>query len=415
MRTNFGILLFSFLFFQVIIQAQPVLISGGPDNDIIGRICRLPDSRLIAMIERNPDWGSGDLFISISWDSGYSWSGLEPVVVKAGNQSTHSVVVTPDDSIRSYYASDETGTYKIRTISSIDGINWVNDHQIDLGWDADQDVYDPDVIVEGDGSMIMTYVRMGSGGYVSYCSETNQWDQNKTLVQSGAYRIRICRHPFYGYLAAYHRNMGNNQYDVNVKTSTDLINWSDETTITNSGNSHDPCCGCIDIEYWLYYATYKNGAYNLYRKSSTDGLNWSFEEQITFDNTHNTQPAFTLDLYTKTIGLNLVWTHAIDYDTDNDIYFERYIYTEVIEQQRDEDHIRIIQSIENTFQFTLPNRLTGKFDLFVYDLQGRIIENKKITVVAGLSQVALNFIKTGVYLFHVVANGDKFTEKIYVQ
>jgi hypothetical protein len=405
---------FFILFALIFNLTGQTIISGGEENDIIGRICRLSDTKLLAIIERNPDWVSGDLYVTFSVDNGSSWGELQPVVVKQGNQSTHSVVVTQDDSIRVYYASDETGPYKIRTISSFDGINWMSDHQLNLGWTSES-VYDPHVLVEEGGSMTMTYVRLGGGGFVTHCSEINQWDQNKTLIQPEAYRIRICKHPVHGYLAAYHRNMGSNQYDVNVKTSTDLINWSNETNLTSSGNSHDPFCGYMDLEYWVYYATYKNGAYNLYRKSSPNGLSWSAEEQITFDNTHNTQPAFMVDYYLKTNVLNLVWTHAINYDTDNDIYFQSYLYTASKENRNQKGEFKVLQNSEHSFQLIMPDDLTGEAVLTVYNLQGQIIESKKLTITENLSQLDLKLRGAGVYLFKLNCEGEKFTTKIYSQ
>jgi hypothetical protein len=403
------------LLWQTDLFAQPIVISGGPENDIIGRICRHEPDQMIAIIERNPDWLSGDLYTSKSWDNGFSWDELIPVVTKPGNQSTHSVVVTQDDSIRVYYASDETGSYKIFTISSSDGNTWVNDHQLNLGWEPNQGIYDPHVIVDQDGSMTMTYVKFGGGGYVAHCSEINVWDQNKTLVQAVAYRIRICPYSSGGYLAAYHRNMGGNQYEVNVKTSQDLINWSDEVQLTNSGNSHDPFCGCTDIEhYWVYYAAYKNGAYNLYRKSSVDGLNWSEEEQITFDNSNNTQPAFFIDLYTKTIALNLVWTHAINYETDNDIYFERYIMTESSEYFKPENNFEVIQISDQSFLLKVSPGLTGRAEISIYNISGKLVERKVSHSGTGSFQVDLELNIGGVYLFSIDIAGKRLTSKIVV-
>ena len=401
--------------FQILPVFSQVIVSGGPENDIIGRMCRMPSSlEMIAIIERNPDWGSGDLYLSFGGYFGNDWSDLHPVVIKPGNQSTHCVVATPDDSLRVYYASDETGSYKIFTISSADGINWVNDHQLDLGWPSYQSVYDPHVMIDNDSSLTMTYVKLGGGGYVAHCDTINQWDKKKTLVHSGAYRIRICRHPYVGYLAAYHRNMGSNQYDVNVRTSQDLTIWSDEIQITASGNSHDPFCGYVDQEFRMYYATYKYGAYNIFTKSSSDGINWSEEEQITFDNTNNTQPAFFIDLYSESIDLNLIWTHAIDYDTDNDIYFERYDVVSIDNHKNPGAETRII-SINNTVQIFTASCNDEVALVQIFTMDGKLLMHKSGEFQNGRGSIITGSLLPGLYIINIVFQEYVYCNKVFLE
>lgn len=62
--------------------------------------------------------------------------------------------------------------------------------------------------------------------------------------------------------------------------------------------------------------------YNLCRKSSIDAFSWSTEEFITTDLTSNTQPSIFFDNNL----LHLMWTHAIVYDTNNDVYYEHFDY-----------------------------------------------------------------------------------------
>ncbi len=398
-----------FLFCHLLVSQT--IISGGSENDIIGRICRLPNSSLATIVERNPDWGSGDLYISFSADDGTSWSDLSPVVVKSGNQSTHCIVVTPDDSLRVYYASNETGTYKIRTISSADGITWVNDFQLDLGWPQSQGVYDPHVIVEDDGSMTMTYVKFGGGGYVAHCTEINEWDLNKSIIQSGAFRIRICKQSSGKYLAAYHRNIGGNQYEAHVRFSYDLIIWSDVTLLTGSGNTHDPTCNTVNDEFWVFYSTYKNGAYNLFKRSSSDGLYWSEEEQFTNDNTNNTQSAF----FAEADNVYLIWTHAINYNTDNDIYFEKYEITGFSEYNELEDNFDVIRISNQNFLLMLPSGLSGPAELSVYNMQGQLVQRKLLYAGTGNYRFDIELDISGVYLFCIDIDEKAFNSKVVVK
>lgn len=391
--------------------SQPIVISGGSENDIIGRITRLPDDKLLAIIERNPDWGSGDLYSSFSTDNGDTWGELLPVVVKTGNQSTHCVVVTQDDSIRVYYASDETGYYKIYTLSSFDGATWNESQQLDLGWETYQSIYDPAVFLEEDGSMTMTYVKLGGGGYVTHCTEINQWDKNKTLIQSGAYRIRICKSTNGTYLSAYHRNIGGNQYDVHIRTSTDLITWTPEVQITNNGNSHDPYCNITQDGFMVYYAKYKNPAYNLHRRSSVDGIYWQPEEQITNDQTNNTQPAF----FNEDDVIYLVWTHAIDYNTNNDIYFEKSFITGTND----------LINLQNTFAIKIVDKdhliikpkfkLQGQIHIEVFDLNGKLILHQYKLDVQNEYRLSVGNMRKGIYLFRIIANDQMLTKKFLVK
>jgi hypothetical protein len=50
--------------------AVPVIVSGGPENDYESWILRLNDNRLMVIFDRNPDWASGDLYVTFSSDDG---------------------------------------------------------------------------------------------------------------------------------------------------------------------------------------------------------------------------------------------------------------------------------------------------------------------------------------------------------
>jgi hypothetical protein len=259
--------------------------------------------------------------------------------------------------------------------------------------------------------MTMTYVKFGGGGYVAHCTEINTWDQDKTLIQTGAYRIRICKDTFGSYLATYHRNIGGNQYDVHVRSSDDLLSWSDEIQITENGNSHDPYCNITPDGFCIYYAKYKNPAYNIHRVMSINGVNWTEEEQITFDQTNNTQPAF----FTEADNIYLVWTHAIDYDTDNDIYFERYEITGSSEYFEPENKFYVIQLSDQNFLLTLPPGLAGRSELNVYNMQGQFVEQKILYFEGGNLQLDLLLKNSGVYLFCFNIAGKVLNSKIVIK
>jgi len=354
-----------------LICTSSVIVSGGTDNDITGRMCRTPDGRLIAIIERNSDWGSGDFFATLSDDEGETWSALNTVVSQSGNQSTHSVLCV-NDTIFLFYASDESGYYKIYSIESVDGINWINKTLVDLGWSASENIYDPIVISEDDGSFTMSYISMGNGAYAAHCPANGTWDTNKNQIIFGGYRARICKHSDGTYMAAYHRNISGN-YDIHVRTSNDLINWTDEIDITSNGNSHDAYCSVSpDGIYYLYYAKNTAGVYNLCRKYSADCINWSNEEPITSDLSSNTQPSLFFDNNL----LHLMWTHAIDYDTDNDVYYENFSYITNKEELKISSDFKL-----NAFSYN---------DNLVIDLQGNNNDSYKVSIISITGQILYN-------------------------
>lgn len=345
------------------------LVSGGPENDIIGRFC-LHSDHWVACIERNPDWGSGDLYTTIRTNSG--WSELYPVVIKTGNQSTHSIITSADDSLHIYYASDETGTYKIYEVKSTDAIHWSEGRRIHLGWAEGVDVYDPHAIVLQDGTLAMTYIKLGGGAFVSMSNDGYQWDEQKLLIQTGAYRCRIAEGSTGNFMASYHRNIGNNQYDVHIKKSENLTDWSEEVRVTNHGNCHDPCCVQQDNGKWLvFFAQYDAPAYNICYLESDDGVIWSGHHQLTFDQTYNTQPA----VIKSGSEMHLMWTHAIDYNTNNDIYFSSLELTQMAEQQKETVFFTEVSSGVVKINFINEK---NKGIIRLYDLSGQLIAEKSV-------------------------------------
>ncbi len=375
-----------------LICSAGVIVSGGTENDIAGRMCRTPGGRLIAIIERNSDWGSGNFFSTFSDDEGATWSTLDTVVFQSGNQSTHSVVCA-NNMIYLFYASDESGYYKIYCVESADGLSWGNKNIVNLGWSTSQNVYDPIVIAEDDGSLTMSYISMSNGAYVAHCPANGTWDTDKNQIMAGGYRVRICKHSDGTYMAAYHRNISGN-YDIHVRTSTDLVNWTSELDITSNGNSHDAYCNVSpDGIYYLYYAKNTSGIYNICRKFSTDCINWSNEESVTSDHSSNTQPSLFFDNNL----LHLMWTHAIDYDTDNDVYYENYDYitgTRTLSYFRDfslnafQDNNNLVVDLQGTGN--------DRYKISVISIGGRVLYNRFIN--ENESGIVLRNLSAGMYI-----------------
>ncbi|KPK64778.1 hypothetical protein AMJ83_00910 [candidate division WOR_3 bacterium SM23_42] len=309
-----------------LVSGDPVVVSGGPENDYESWIIRPNDNRLMIIFDRNPDWQSGDLYATFSTDNGDTWETPIAIIEGPGDQATLSFLQLPGDTLRLWYASNEYGTYGIHTAHSSNSIDWNRDGPIELGWGSTSMHYDPTVIIEPDSSLTMSY-RGPQGAYIAHHPHGGTWDTLKTLVGPSGYRPRLMKHTSGVYLFSYHRNTGSG-YDVFVRTSEDRVNWTDELRLTYSDNSHDPFPNeTSDGAYLIYYATYLTPAYNLYRRRSYDAINWEYEEQVTFDATNNTQPHF----FMESSETFLVWAHAVTFPNDHDVYFEKTPYVGIDE------------------------------------------------------------------------------------
>ncbi len=397
-----------------VLYAAPVVVSGGPDNDYESWIARLHDGRLMVVFDRNPDWASGDLYVSFSTDDGSTWSAPASIIADAGDQATLSFVQMPDDTLRLWYASNETGTYGIYTAWSLDGLAWVRQGRINLGWSASDMHYDPTVILEPDSSLTMSYRGPGAA-YVSHCPYRGGWDTLKTLAAASGFRPRIMKHPNGTYLIAYHRKSGSGStnYDVFIRTSIDRVVWSDSVRLTTNLNSHDPfACPGSDGAYLVYYGKYTSPAYNLKRRKSFDAVNWLVEETITNDTVYNLQP----HLFVESGNIYLVWAHEINYDTDNDVYFEKTPYLSTTENvpvnRRQESLIITPNPCSRSFTITGPGQAGNILEVILYNSFGQRI--RSVNPAAKVVTVDISSLSAGIYFAEVKTGSGRLINKIVV-
>lgn len=385
-----------FITLMVILSAigysVPVIVSGGPENDYEGWILRLNDTRLMVIFCRNPDWASGDLYVTFSSDNGDTWDTVQSIIVEQGDQATLSFLQLPGETLRVWYASNEDGQYGIYSAFSMDGIHWTPEGRIDLGWQQYDMYYDPTVIMEMDSSLTMSY-RGPGGAYIAHSPHEGTWDTLRTMVGSGGYRPRIMKHDNGTYLYAYHRNTGSG-YEVFTRTSTDRIIWSNEVQLTFNNNSHDPFPNeTPEGAYLVYYATYLAPAYNLYRRRSFDAINWEAEEQITFDITNNTQPHFFIEPDSQ---IYLLWAHCVSYPYEHDVYFERSGYISVHEESN--ERLFSFKAYPNPCQDLLTIKSKGRVELgtvTLYSSIGQVVKRTRIT--AEITRLDVSSLPDGVY------------------
>jgi hypothetical protein len=407
------------LLFSYCIHADPVVVSGGPENDYESWIVRLNDTRLMVIFCRNPDWQSGDLYVTFSTDNGNTWDSALSIIEDVGDQATLSFVQLPGDTIRLWYASNESGTYGIYTAYSLNGTDWTKQGLIELGWNPGVMHYDPTVILESDSSLTMSY-RGPAGGYIAHCPYQSTWDTLKTLVASSGYRPRIMKHDNGTYLYAYHRKSGPGtyDYDVFIRTSTDRVNWSDSVRLTDNLNSHDPFPHQTpDGAYLVYYAKYEPPAYNLHSRRSYNTTDWENEEQITSDPTNNTQPHF----FIESNEIYLVWAHAVNFPDDHDVYFERFPYAgvEEINTGSTEPSISSILSpnpcTEHVTVFLYSQHM-NEVEISLYDALGQLIDKQIRKINYGTTPVSLNTstLSNGAYFVKVISPHGQIFERFIV-
>ncbi len=401
----------------ICLHGDPVVLSGGPENDYESWIIRTNEGNLMVIFCRNPDWQSGDLYVTFSTDNGITWEEPTAIIAKPQDQATLSFLQLPGDTFRLWYASNENITYGIFTAHSLDGTTWIEDDQIDLGWNLSDMHYDPTVIMEPDSSLTMSY-RGPGGAYIAHKPYGGEWDTLRTLVGASGYRPRVMRHSNGTYLMTYHRNTYPG-YEVFVRTSQDRVTWTAELRMTFDGNSHDPFLNeASDGAYVLYYATYVPPAYNLRRRISYDASNWEEEVQITFDATNNTQPHF----FVEANETFLVWAHAVLFPDDHDVYFERTLYpgineTDLLVKTRTPIFLEAYPNpCSKQMKVVAPAHSQDAPDLEIYDAQGRIVSGSQQPQRAGLNVflVPTLHLQPGVYFLQLYCTTGSYCKRFVV-
>ncbi len=238
------------------------------------------DGSLMIVYERlDSNYENGDLMLTVSSD-GAVWSPPRAIVATSGNERHPSVIQLPGGTYQLYYLSDETGGYRIHMADSPDGTTWTRRGIVDLGWTT-EDLVNPTVFSENNGSLTMSYDLLSNGGHVAHSEDGTTWDHDKTNASTGSLN-RIMRHSDGTYVLSYQRKTGIWYYQIDIftKTSTDRLNWSAENRVTYTQNSHDSFpIELADGRYGLYYATSTGGdPYDLYSRVSDDGYAWASEE-----------------------------------------------------------------------------------------------------------------------------------------
>jgi len=411
--------LFAFLF------AQAVQVTSGPALDYQPDMILSQDGRILVVYEvLDTSDLSGDLFSVYSTDSGSRWSSPAPVIATPSWSERHPALVQmPDGTCYLYYLSDSTAVqYRIHLSVSTDFVNWTPMGPIDIGWGESAHQINPDVILEPDSSLSMSYQLLtlgysNLGGYVAHSADGLVWDIQMRQVDAGARLPRMAKWRDSVYLVNYQKGSGSN-YDIYYKTSTDLTSWSSETRLTFTNNSHDSHPVPMgDTGMAAFYSTALTSQYDIYYQTSGDLVNWGDIEQLTDNSVYDNQ-AHGLCVNDT---LWVIWSQSV-YATpylDHDLYFLKLVPAALGEKSG--------AGTGPSLRITPNPCLGGSFIAFnpgqdcqarvaIYDPSGRLVRELFAGAVNGTElRIATGNLSPGFYIVVANAGEKRFTGNLVVE
>ena len=299
-------------------------VTSGPQTDYQASVIRSSDDGArIVVFERldvsNPSNPLGNLMLTRSMDDGASWSAPVAIVASGANERHPALLQLGPASYVLFYLKNATG-YRIWRATSTDGISFTEQGELDLGW-ANAGEINPHVIRHADGTLTMSYQRIGSsvGAYVAQSADDGlTWDQQQTALAPGGALPRIAYRESDGlYLASYQVNPGNFQLRMYVKTSTDVHDWSaapQDFAVT--GNNHDSLPVVMpDDAFALFWIRESGIGFDLAVRRSLDGLAW--DPAIAITDTPAEDDVEPHPLVTSAATVELYWGRSLaglDYD-----------------------------------------------------------------------------------------------------
>lgn len=263
-------------------------VSGGSGVDYQPSIVRAANGDLVVVFERLDASVFGDLWVTRSSDGGANWSTPASVVGTAANERHPALLQLPNGSFVLFYlkGTGTTSTYRLYRATSPDGVTFTEQGQLALGWATGGEV-NPHVIRHPDGTLTMSYQRLGSGSYVAQSSDDGaSWDQLKTVIAAGSQLPRIAYRASDGrFLATY--QVGASSLDVFAKTTTDVRNWSaTPATIESDGDNHDSLPVVLPDDAFVVFYIHADGSqYDIRSRRSADAVTFepSLPQEISAD------------------------------------------------------------------------------------------------------------------------------------
>lgn len=292
---------------DAVLAEAPVV--AGPGNDYQAAVlapAASPDRRIV-VFERLGAGLSGDLYATHSDDGGATWSAPVVAVATAANERHAALVETGDGAYALFYLSGSGTNFRIHRATSADGWAFESHGPVELGAPTMSEI-NPHVIRRADGTLVMTYHRLGGPAYIALSSDDGTtWDTLRTQVSPGTAALpRIaCRETDGTCLLVY--QTGGAAVTLWVKTSTDPYAWSAPARpLTVDGNNHDAFPMVLaDGSFVVLWSRVNDGGFQVVSRRSHDGVNWQPMLQHTgrtgFDNLQphalTTASAHSVELY----------------------------------------------------------------------------------------------------------------------
>ena len=300
--------------------AEPV--TSGPQTDYQASVIRSSDDGArIVVFERLDGSLSGDLLLTRSTDDGASWSEPVPVIASGASERHPALLQLGSERYVLFYlkGTGASSSYRIWRATSDDGIAFTEQAQIDLGWATGGEI-NPHVIRHADGTLTMSYQRIGSAAGIHVAQSTDDglsWDQQQTALAGAGQLPRIAYRESDGlYLASY--QIGSSALAMHVKTTTNVHDWSAAPQdFAVSGNNHDSLPVVMpDDAFALFWIRQNGSGFDLAVRRSLDGSSW--EPALTLTETPGEDDVEPHPLVgTSVTSVELYWGRSLaglDYD-----------------------------------------------------------------------------------------------------
>ena len=263
-------------------------VTSGPELDYQPAILKSTDdgARILVFERLDPSTLFGDLWITRSTDGGDTWTEPTAIIATSANERHPALVQTGPSNYTLFYLKGMSSatSFRIWRATSSDGVGFSEEAQLDLGWPTGGEI-NPHVIRHADGTLTMSYQRLGSGAGV-YVAESGDdgvtWDTSQTQIASSAQLPRIAFRESDGlYLATY--QTGGSALHMFVKTTTDVHDWSAAPQdFATTGNNHDSLPVVMpDDAFVVFWIRGSGDQFDIAVRRSVDGSDWSAPLTVT--------------------------------------------------------------------------------------------------------------------------------------
>lgn len=270
---------------QCAVAAHAVGVPVTPGfSDYQPSVIRTHDGARLLVFERLDAVANGNLWITRSDDGGDTWSAPQSIIASGANERHPALLELAPSSYALFYlkGTGSSASFRIVRATSSDGVTFTEHGALDLGWASGGEI-NPHVVRHADGTLTMSYQRLGAGSYLAQSSDGGvSWDTLRTAIATGSQLPRITYRESDGlYLASY--QVGSSTLSMFVKTTTDPQDWSAPArTFADNGNHHDSLPVVMpDGAFALFWIVASGSQFDLAVRRSLDGIDWAPQRTIT--------------------------------------------------------------------------------------------------------------------------------------